>query len=307
MSSITTTMKRWVAGLVIASMTLASNAQTITYFHNDVAGSPLVATDATGNVVWKENYKPYGDKLNNQPASSDNKIGYAGKPFDNNTGLTYMGARYYDPVVGRFMGVDPVDLIEHDVHSFNRYAYANNNPNKYVDPNGGHPALVVLGVNMGVGALIGAGAAGVTNALIQYHESGTVQWGGVGGVLDAAGSGALVGALFGAIGGGEAGSAAGALSAARVEGIVAKDGTAITGLTRHGVDRVIGDGAKRAGTKPDAILDAIKNPAKIKEGVDSQNRPFKVYTGENARVVINPETGKIVSTNPLSRDGAHQP
>ncbi len=48
----------------------------------------------------------------------------------------------------------------------------------------------------------------------------------------------------------------------------------ITGLTRHGVDRVIGDGAKRAGTKPDAILDAVRNPTKITEGVDSLGRPF---------------------------------
>jgi hypothetical protein len=94
---------------------------------------------------------------------------------------------------------------------------------------------------------------------------------------------------------------------AKGTGIVAKDGTAITGLTKHGVDRAIGDGTKRAGTKPDAILDAIKNPTKIKEGVDNFGRPFKVYTGENARVVINPETGKIISTNPLSRDGAHLP
>ena len=90
-------------------------------------------------------------------------------------------------------------------------------------------------------------------------------------------------------------------------GIVAKDGTAIVGFTKHGVDRAIGDGAKRAGTKPEAILDAVKNPTKTKEGVDVLGRPFKIYTGENARVVINPDTGRIVSTNPLSRGGAHQP
>ena len=95
--------------------------------------------------------------------------------------------------------------------------------------------------------------------------------------------------------------------AAKGTGLVAKDGTAITGLTKHGVDRAIGDGAKRAGTRPDAILDAIKNPTKIKEGVDNLGRPFKIYTGENARVVINPATGKIISTNPLSREGAHLP
>jgi hypothetical protein len=107
--------------------------------------------------------------------------------------------------------------------------------------------------------------------------------------------------------GGAALATRGAVKAAKGAGIVSKDGTTITGFTKHGVDRVIGDGVNRAGTKPDAILDAVKSPAKIKEGVDSLGRPFKVYTGENARVVINPETGKIISTNPLSREGAHLP
>jgi len=45
-----------------------------------------------------------------------------------------MDARYYDPVIGRFYSNDPIGF--RDVHSFNRYAYANNNPYKYVDPSG---------------------------------------------------------------------------------------------------------------------------------------------------------------------------
>jgi len=49
----------------------------------------------------------------------------------------YMQARYYDPVIGRFMSNDPIGF--RDVHSFNRYTYANNNPYKYVDPDGRAP------------------------------------------------------------------------------------------------------------------------------------------------------------------------
>jgi uncharacterized protein RhaS with RHS repeats len=52
-----------------------------------------------------------------------------------------MQARYYDPVIGRFYSNDPVGSIEHlgaagSIHGFNRYAYANNNPYKYIDPDG---------------------------------------------------------------------------------------------------------------------------------------------------------------------------
>lgn len=89
-------------------------------------------------------------------------------------------------------------------------------------------------------------------------------------------------------------------------GIVASDGTRITGFTGHGVDRVRGDGAKRAGVKPQALLDAIKNPTKVTEGVDRLGRPYKIYTGSDARVVVNPQTGRIVSVNPLSGAGANR-
>ncbi|MBO9492018.1 ParB N-terminal domain-containing protein [Endozoicomonas sp. G2_1] len=52
-----------------------------------------------------------------------------------------MQARYYDPVIGRFYSNDPVDALGHAsvgklVHGFNRYAYVNNNPYKYIDPTG---------------------------------------------------------------------------------------------------------------------------------------------------------------------------
>lgn len=125
--------------LLISLPALAQTASaTVTYFHNDISGSPMLATDAAGNQVWKESYRPYGQKLRDEPASRDgkNKIGFAGSPFDASTGLSYMGARYYDPVIGRFMGVDPVGFQEGNVHSFNRYAYANNNPYRYIDPDG---------------------------------------------------------------------------------------------------------------------------------------------------------------------------
>jgi hypothetical protein len=87
--------------------------------------------------------------------------------------------------------------------------------------------------------------------------------------------------------------------------IVASNGTEITGFTRHGVNRAIGDGASRAGVKPEAVLGALKNPGKIIEGIDDLGRPFQVFHGSNARVVVNPQTGQIVSMNPLAGAGAH--
>lgn len=145
----------------------AQASEQITYYHNDYSGTPLLATDASGALIWKENYQPYGNKLNNAAASASNKLGYAGKPYDNNSGLSYMGARYYDPLLGRFMGTDPKGADPEDLHSFNRYAYANNNPYKYVDPDG-HSVLDVGFLIYDIGKLgvaiyrgVGVGAATV--------------------------------------------------------------------------------------------------------------------------------------------------
>jgi RHS repeat-associated protein len=122
----------------------ASAAETVTYFHLDALGSPVVATNQAGNVIWREEYQPYGERIQNQPQAQTNTRWYTGHPHDQATGLTYMGARWYDPVVGRFMGVDPVGFGEGNPHSFNRYNYANNNPYKYVDPDGAFPIVPIV-------------------------------------------------------------------------------------------------------------------------------------------------------------------
>ncbi|MFT4810649.1 MAG: hypothetical protein ACI9LX_004017 [Paraglaciecola sp.] len=85
-----------------------------------------------------------------------------------------MQARYYDPVIGRFYSNDPIGF--RDVHSFNRYAYANNNPYKYVDPNGESSSLAINGARMLFVPAPGARVVGavmiIAGVAIAYNESG---------------------------------------------------------------------------------------------------------------------------------------
>ena len=140
------------AAVAVGMAALAASAGTITYYHNDFAGSPVAATNESGQVVWRESYRPYGERLVHSAASSGNDIWFTSRRQDAETGLVYMGARYYDPVAGRFVSPDPVIFDEKNIHSFNRYAYANNNPYKYSDPDGrevrivGHLALWPFGM-----------------------------------------------------------------------------------------------------------------------------------------------------------------
>ncbi len=115
----------------------------VEYIHLDQLGSPVAETSQSGNVTWRERYTPFGEQINN-PSHNANNQSFTGHVSDVDTGLVYMQARYYDPVIGRFYSNDPVGILEHlsgtgGIHGFNRYAYANNNPYKYIDPNGQEP------------------------------------------------------------------------------------------------------------------------------------------------------------------------
>ncbi|TQV84842.1 hypothetical protein FKG94_04700 [Exilibacterium tricleocarpae] len=117
--------------------------RTTTYYHTDATGSVVAASDETGALLWRKSYRPYGDKVDDGEGSP-HSLSFTGKPHDEATGLTYMGARYYDPAIGRFMGIDAVGFQADNPVSFNRYAYANNNPYKYVDPDGNAAFLIPL-------------------------------------------------------------------------------------------------------------------------------------------------------------------
>ena len=111
-----------------------------TYLHPDLLGSPVSSTNTAGGINWEEHYTPFGEKWESSSANND-QMSFTGHIADSATGLTYMQARYYDPVIGRFLSNDPVILQEHmngaqGLQGFNRYAYVNNNPYKYTDPNG---------------------------------------------------------------------------------------------------------------------------------------------------------------------------
>ena len=118
----------YVGGQAVAQVAHDGSA---TYLHPDLLGSPRLATTSTGAIAWREHFDPYGIKLNNV----NEFIGYTGHKYDANTGLTYAGARYYDPQIGRFLTTDPIAFTG-SPFSFNRYSYANNSPYGYTDPTG---------------------------------------------------------------------------------------------------------------------------------------------------------------------------
>ncbi len=159
--------------------------ERVTYFHTDELGSPIAATDSQGNVLWTGLYRPYGERIEKINQDS-NETWYTGKQHDADIGLSYYGARWYDPAVGRFTGVDPVGVLEGNVHSFNRYVYANNNPYKYIDPDGELPILLLIPVVIKL----------VDFGLTAYDTYSAYQEGGAVGAASELGTSMAIGAII---------------------------------------------------------------------------------------------------------------
>ncbi|GEM_PF-6970920 len=97
-------------------------------------------TDRDGNLVQHYGYYPFGSERyeNNQQAFSVSNR-YTGQILDEDTGLYYYGARYYDPQLGRFIQADPIVPGPDNSQAFNRYSYCFNNPLQFIDPTGHAP------------------------------------------------------------------------------------------------------------------------------------------------------------------------
>jgi len=115
---------------------------TVTYVHPDHLGSSSVLTKgADGTKDEQLTYFPFGQTRTDtdgagNPVSPGFRYKYTDQEFDSTTGLYYYKARYYDPVLGRFVQPDAIVPVMSNPQGWNRYAYVRNNPLRYVDPSG---------------------------------------------------------------------------------------------------------------------------------------------------------------------------
>jgi len=143
-------MLRSIVALLLALLSLqVQGVERVVHYHNDALGSPIAATDEQGRVVWRKSYAPYGQPIG--PAAP-NEPGYTGKFEEPDLGIQNFGARWYDPRIGRFLAIDPAGFDPQNPQSFNRYAYANNNPYKYVDPDGRAAETALDVISLGLSA-----------------------------------------------------------------------------------------------------------------------------------------------------------
>ena len=108
---------------------------TVYWLHGDHLGSASLTTSITGTTVSELRYTPFGETRYSSGSTLTDRR-FTSQEEQVSIGLYLFGSRLYHPQIGRFISSDTVVQDPYDPLALNRYAYARNNPLKYVDPTG---------------------------------------------------------------------------------------------------------------------------------------------------------------------------
>jgi len=288
----------------------------------------------TATQVQQDDYLPFGMDISITSTSPLNKYLYNKKELQQETNLYDYGARFYDPVIGRWTTVDPLAEIS---RRFSPYNYVEDNPIRHVDLDGmacadcevrHHPFDERGGGSddnesnffHNKSNYIGSSDKSIWEKFLDFFGIGTSQprskeeaenkAAGLDRLndvnqqnqetlnkLDNIGYVPFLGGIY-------------KMSLGMVKhknstivfgiGSTVADalGGEITELSfaAHGLERAVGRKVSE-----EAISDALENPLKITQVVyDDLGRPSQRIIGRLAEVAVNPETGKIISVNPTS-------
>ncbi|MEV4611434.1 ricin-type beta-trefoil lectin domain protein [Kitasatospora sp. NPDC049258] len=121
------------------TVVVRSSTGALTYQPTNPQHTSSVQIDADTLAVTRRAFDPYGNPRGALPGSWADNHGYLGKPTDATSGLDLLGARTYDPSLGRFLTVDPV-FEAGDPNQMGGYSYAADSPATKSDPTGLIPA-----------------------------------------------------------------------------------------------------------------------------------------------------------------------
>ena len=111
------------------------------YYHPDHLGSSSYITNLDGEVSQHIEYVSFGEVFIEERNNIWNTpYLFNAKEFDEETGMYYYGARYYEPRLGLWMSCDP---MQEKAPIYSTYSYCHNNPILLVDPDGAYPIITI--------------------------------------------------------------------------------------------------------------------------------------------------------------------
>ena len=117
------------------------------YYILNQQGDVVAIINGNGDFVVEYYYDAWGRLLSTTGTAAstlglNNPLRYRGYVYDTETGLYYLQSRYYNPTWGRFINADAFLSTGHGALGHNMFAYCNNNPVNFIDPDGTFPWLV---------------------------------------------------------------------------------------------------------------------------------------------------------------------
>lgn len=145
----------------LIGFTLDRGGESESYFYiKDGLGNIVGIMDSSKNVIAEYRYDSFGnilnyDELRRNEIGMINPYRYRGYRYDNETGFYYLGTRYYDPTITRFISPDDIANIErYSIGTdINLYSYCSSDPINSVDGDGRF-AIAIFGVSMSLGSII---------------------------------------------------------------------------------------------------------------------------------------------------------
>jgi RHS repeat-associated protein len=128
------------------------------WYHADRLSSTRLMTNASGAEIKDYDYRAFGSTLSSSGTAS-NERGYTGHITDGESSLVYMGGRYYDATLSRFISADDIIPDPENPQAYNRYSYVYNNPLNHTDPSGHVPVPAIAIAISAVASALASGAA----------------------------------------------------------------------------------------------------------------------------------------------------
>lgn len=187
-----------ISGSHSASIISHDQQTKLEIYHNDRLGNTRCITTDDGEITYYQENTAFGVSLNSGLPIKH----FIGRDYDEDSKLIWLGTRFYDPEIGRFITPDediisdPLNFISSPIH-YNPFAYSANNPVSYRDPNGRFAIIAGVAAVAKISAVVVGVAVGAYLGYRAAKEQGHSPW-----------TGALIGGVIGGLTGGLGGFAA---------------------------------------------------------------------------------------------------